>query len=98
MSLTCYQRRSGSTQEITGFFLIRNSNHYLTNQNTLDACGGAGVIVTAGDKSLTPAGKLDVGRPKLLLAGGWGTDKLGRPSVVLDIEGTCMLDLTGDGC
>lgn len=61
-------------------------------------CGGAGVIVTAGERSLTPGGNPVVGRPKLLLAGGCGTDKLGLPNVVLDIEGTCMLERTGDGC
>lgn len=48
------------------------------NGRTLLGCGGAGVIVTDGDKSLTPGGKLDGGLPKELLWGGCGTDKLAR--------------------
>lgn len=37
---------------------------------TLDGWGGAGVIVTEGERSLTPGGKPEGGRPKELLCGG----------------------------
>lgn len=59
--------------------------------------GGAGVIVTEGDRSLTPGGNPDIGRP----AGGlWlacGTDRLAARllSGVAVICGLCMLDLGG---
>lgn len=58
------------------------------------------MIVTAGDKSLTPGGNPDVGLPRELLWGGWGTDKLAArlPSGDPDNGGACMLDLGGGGC
>lgn len=56
-------------------------------------------MVTDGDKSLTPGGKLEGGLPNELLWGGCGTDKLGR---LLKGEGVnCganKLDLPGCGC
>lgn len=67
--------------------------------NTFDGCGGAGVIVTDGDKSFTPGGKPDGGLPIELLCGGCGTDKLG---LLLSGEGgnwgAGRLDLAGGGC
>lgn len=68
-------------------------------KHTLTGWGGAGVIVTEGDKSLTPGGKLELGRPMEDLCCGWGTERL-----VLFIDDVlkgvpCMLLLRGGtGC
>lgn len=66
---------------------------------TFGGCGGAGVIVTAGDKSLTPGGNPTEDLPKEFLCGGCGTDRFVRFSGVdPDMLGTCIFDLTGEGC
>lgn len=65
---------------------------------TLTDCGGAGVMVTEGDRSLTPGGNPEGGRPMELLWGGWGTERLVRLfSGVAVIEGTWTPD-RGRGC
>lgn len=67
---------------------------------TFGGWGGAGVIVTEGDKSLTPGGNPEDGRPRELLWGGWGTDRLAArlPRDDPDSGGACILDLGGGGC
>lgn len=63
---------------------------------TLIDWGGAGVIVTEGDKSFTPGGKFDL--PTELLCGGCGTERLARlPNGEAFMEGAWIVVPRGGG-
>lgn len=55
-------------------------------------------MVTEGDKSLTPRGKLEGGRPIGVLWGGCGTERFALPIEEWFIEGPWIVPRGGGGC
>lgn len=71
----------------------------LLKKITFIGCGGAGVIVTDGDKSFTPGGNPVGARPSDDLWGGCGTDRfvlLFKGELVKG--GPWMLERAAGGC
>lgn len=84
---------------IVDFYIVNSYDKQ--EKRTFTDCGGAGVIVTDGVKSLIPGGKFEGGLPIELLCGGCGTERLAlltNGEVFREGPWIVLLPRIGGGC